>query len=798
MSHHGLIVHRASRVERLAQVLAERLDAERPANPLEPQRIVVAHPGMQRWLFGFLGRRASDSGGHPIAANLEMLLPWQWMLRRLQELEGDDIAHDGVWRQDALRWLILDGLAQLPSSVAGHLADDAQARRRFQLAHQLAGIYTQYLVYRPDWIRAWERAPRDARDWQAALWCEVRKRTSSAHRADRAERLLGSLAASSPDHGSLHVFGTSHVAPDLLAVLRAVAARRDVHLYFPDPCREHWSYLRSRRSLLHLDGDPQALYFEVGHPLLVALGRVAQDFCLVLDELDAIDERDSLDDGEVVRHDGSLLDRVQSSVRCMQPDEVGAAFRETLPAGLVDLDAPARAAALESRLRVLRADASLRVHACHTRLRELEVLKDALLAALAENPRLRHRDIVVMAPDMAAYAPYLPAVFGEPARHVNDPLHVPWHIADIGLAGSHPLIGAFTRLLDLAESRFAVSDVLGLLDVPALARRYGFDEAGRETLEQWLRRARVAWGLDASMKQQAGGAAIEANSWQFGIDRLYAGLVAGNEGDEVQVDGVLPLDGVFGAATTAIGQLDRLLSELRRLRAGFAHVRPLAEWSTWLLERVDALFEVDPRDEAERAAGDALRRRIADLARQSREAGSETAQPWPIVREALLVMLADLPDRQPFLLGGVTFCGLVPQRSIPFKVVCVLGLNEGEFPRSASDAGLNRMAAHPRRGDRDTRNEDRYLFLEALMSARERLHLSYIGTGVHDGKPRNAASPLAELLQFLDEQHAIQTPSTVARPWLVAHPLQPFDARYYERDAGGAPAYDERLYSYDA
>ncbi|HEY6940328.1 MAG TPA: exodeoxyribonuclease V subunit gamma, partial [Dokdonella sp.] len=215
-------------------------------------------------------------------------------------------------------------------------------------------------------------------------------------------------------------------------------------------------------------------------------------------------------------------------------------------------------------------------------------------------------------------------------------------------------------------------------------------------------------------------------------------------------------------------------------------------------ERVDALFDVDPHDDAERAAGDALRRRIADLARQSRDAGSGTPQPWPVVHEALLGMLAELPDRQPFLLGGVTFCGLVPQRSIPFKVVCVLGMNEGEFPRSASDAGLNRMAALPRRGDRDTRSEDRYLFLEALMSARECLHFSYIGTGVHDGKPRNAASPLAELLQFLDEQHAIPAASSIARPWVVAHPLQPFDPRYYERDARGAPAHDECLYSYDA
>ena len=155
----------------------------------------------------------------------------------------------------------------------------------------------------------------------------------------------------------------SHLAPDLLAALHALAARSEVHVYFPDPCREHWSYLRSRRELLRLDGDPQALYFEIGHPLLVALGRVAQDFCLVLDDADATDDRDPLDEGEVVRRDGSLLERLQASIRCMQPDDVGAAFREALPAGLAGLDAPTRDEMLGAHLLRLRADASLRVHA---------------------------------------------------------------------------------------------------------------------------------------------------------------------------------------------------------------------------------------------------------------------------------------------------------------------------------------------------------------------------------------------------------------------------------------------------
>jgi exodeoxyribonuclease V gamma subunit len=270
-----------------------------------------------------------------------------------------------------------------------------------------------------------------------------------------------------------------------------------------------------------------------------------------------------------------------------------------------------------------------------------------------------------------------------------------------------------------------------------------------------------------------------------------------NRPSDLLLDNILPLDGVSGSTVEAIGQLDRLLGELRTIRHAFSAPRPLAAWSQWLLDRIDALFLTDMRDDAENNALDTLRRLAASLGSQASEAGISTPLPWSVVREAIGSALDAVPERQAFLLGGVTFCGLVPQRSIPFRVVCLLGMNEGEFPRPSNDAGLSKILSQPRRGDRDTRSEDRYLFLEAMMSARDVLHISYVGEGVRDGKPRNPAAPLAELLQFLDEQHGIADDEKVDRPWRIHHPLQPFDARYYERDAQGKPQRDQRLFSYD-
>jgi exodeoxyribonuclease V gamma subunit len=787
----GLIVHRGSRTEWLAEELARQLETQRPANPLEAQTVVVAHPGLQRWLLGKLAQRRDPRGGHGIAANYDMILPWQWFERTARRVLGDEALIGGAYRQDLLRWRLLMALPSSKSAELVHyLEGEEPSRRAFQLAEHLAGVFTQYLIYRPDWILDWERsASRPSGDWQAALWREVQRSTRRPHRAQRSSALLDALRRreGTPDDRPLHVFGVSHLPPDVLQALQATSLHVPVHLYFPDPCREYWSDLRSRRFQLAQQGDPDALYYDIGHPLLVALGRVAQDFCITLDECDAIELRDPQDEAEPLDGATSLLAQLQSSIRCLQPGLVGAAVREQLAEGAQAVDL----------LRPLRDDASLRVHACHTRLRELEVLKNSLLRCLADDPTLQHRDIVVMAPDISAYAPYLPAIFGEPAKYRSDPSHIPWHLADVGLARAHPLMSAFARVLDLAESRFAVSEVLDFLDVPAVARRFAIDEAGRNMLERWVRRAHVAWGLDAQMKEEAGAAPADANSWQFGLDRMVAGLIVGNDQGETLLDDVLPLQGVSGSGVEVLGQFDRLLDELRRARNSFAGTRALAAWSDWLLALIDALFAADPRDEAENQALDSLRRLAASLGSQAAEVGMDHALPWSVVREALRGALAAVPERQSFLLGGVTFCGLVPQRSIPFRVVCLLGMNEGEFPRPGGDAGLNRILARPRHGDRDTRNEDRYLFLEALMSARDMLHISYVGEGVRDGKLRNPAGPLAELLQFLDEQHGIADDEAIDRPWRVRHPLQPFDARYYERDDRGRPRHDPRWFSYD-
>jgi exodeoxyribonuclease V gamma subunit len=752
----GIIVHRDSRLEVLAGQLAQALDAESSENVLAPRTLVVAHPGLGRWLLRAFAQRDGLRG---IAANFDLIEPWQWLERAAESALSEPAGAD--WQHERLRWHIHALLPDIDDAhVAAYLTGGQGAARRLQLAERLAGVFAQYLIYRPDWLADWEKG-KDRGDWQAGLWRRLRKRIAQPHRAQRNAQLVAALSAKGDgERLPLHVFGVSHLPADILDALQALSAHREVHLWFPDPCRHYWADLKTPRELLRLQPDGEDLYYDIGHPLLVSLGRMAQDFFIRLDALGLELGGDEGTDGDAP---ATLLGTVQTSIRECDPSKVGA------HASTAD-------------------DASLRVHSCTTRLRELEVLKDALLGALAADPQLQHNEIVVMAPDMGAYAPLLPAVFGEAARYSDDRSNIPWHLADVHLAQTHPLLRAFAKLLDLAESRFAVSEVLDFLGVPAVARRFGLAPEDRAALETPLRRAHVAWGLDAAMKAQAGGAAVEQNSWAFGFDRVFAGLIAGADSDDILLDGILPLAGIDSTLAEALGRLHRLLDTLRGMREGFRQSRTLRDWCDWLAARVDALFRADPRDAAEQNALDALRRAIAEVGAQADAAGAEPL-PWIAMREALRGQLDAVSARQPFLLGGVTFCGLVPQRSIPFKMVCLLGMNEGEFPRQGADSGLNRMLRNPRRGDRDTRREDRYLFLEALMSARARLHLSFIGRSADDGSRTNPAAPLAELLRFLDEQCGLGKDD--ARPWLIEEPLQPFDPKYFREN-------DRGLFSYAA
>ncbi len=777
----GITVFRASRLEALLEPLDHLLSTQAPASPLVPQTVVAAHPGMRQWLAGALARRR---GAGAIVANLDIVLPTGFLDSLARQVLGEAAVSPRGWRREWLRWRIHDVLAAPPdAALAGYLSGPDAALRRFQLADRLARIYIQYMAYRADWLEDWgySRPAFDDAGFHPALWRQLRQALKEPHRGERLAQLGAALRADGVDVGAgdpLHVFGLSHLAPAELQVLQALAVHRPVVFYLPDPCRHFWAGLRDHRTRLRElardpHGDEASAYFlDQDHPLLAAWGRLGQHFMLSMQALDAaVDMRHFRDEREADQAPGCLLERTQESLRRLEP-------------ALMANDDRPRAERLHDR--------SLRVHAAHSRLRELEILRDALLRERAERPGLEPSDIVVMAPDIGAYLPLLPAVFGEPGR-AEGPL--PYHLADVPMARAQPLFAAFRQLLALPNSRLTAPELVDFLGQPAVQRRLGLDEGALDTPTQWLASARAAWGLDPDFRAAMGVSATEEHTFAWAMDRLVAGFIHGSEDLDTVLhlpddSALVPVPGVIGSAAPALGALDHVLQQLALLRADAAAERTASEWSRRLEERLDALFLPDLSDAAAVEAMDQLRGLLRSLASEPGELGLDPALSFPVVKQWLEERLGAVPERQRFLAGGITVCGMVPQRAIPFRVVAVLGLNEGEYPRSDVDAGLDPIGRPGLRrlGDRDVRSDDRYLFLETLMSARDALHLSYVAFDDLDGSARNPAAPLAELMAALPPGDAIDD-ARVAPTWRVDHPLQPFDARYFD---GGDP----RLFSY--
>ena len=455
---------------------------------------------------------------------------------------------------------------------------------------------------------------------------------------------------------------------------------------------------------------------------------------------------------------GSLLRRLQSDL-----------FKR-LPAPLSE----PTAADTRTRLPALRRDdPSLQVHACHTRLRELQVLQDQL-RALFDDPRfdppLQPREVAVLAPDIDPYLPYLDAVFGGRGREDA----IPYALADTSPLAGEPLAEVFVRLLALPVARFGLEETLDLLASPPLAEASGLDAAAFTRLHAWLRAAGARWGLDAAHRARLDAPADDAYTWAFALDRLILGHASGS--DEM-IAGVAPMAELEGSALDALDTLVRLLRVLARHAKLLGEAMTTEAWRERLLGLLDALLPRPPSLPATQRALDRLRQLIDSFAADARRADFDGSIPAEAVRAHFSSALGEADTRAPLLTGGVSIGRMVPMRLLPFRVICLLGMDDGEFPRRDQAAGLNRLTAEigsdqRRVGDRSTRDDDRFLFLQLFAAAQDVFYISYQGADPRDGSEREPSVLVSELLDAVAQQHAPE--ARAGEALVVHHALQPF------------------------
>lgn len=765
-------LYHSNSLEVLAGLLAEQLRQPAPGQSLlAPDLVLIPQVAMRRWL------QASLAAEHGVAANLAFLTPGEFVSRALEaNVEGgaDDLDADTLhWHlYAALRDTRL--LARPPMrALADYLAGD-DPLKAWALAGELGEVFEKYQAWRRDWLLRWE-AGADAQDPQAILWRRVAEGRS--YRARRIHAYLARFGGEGPALPQglpprLFAFATLNISPDVLRVLATQARVGTLHFYMPSPTRTYWGDLQTRGELRGAGLDTDV----ADNPLLQAWGAAGRDFAALLGSYEVVHPSGDFpayaDPEQAASAPPGLLQRLQGDVF----------HRRARPA------APPRA-------QVDRLDPSLQVHACHTRLRELQVLQDQLRALLEDprfDPPLEPRQIAVLAPDIDPYVPYLDAVFG---GHAGEGA-LPYALADTSPLASEPLAEVFLTLLALPVSRFGLHEILDLLASAPIAEAAALDEAALERLREWLHAAGARWGIDAAHRARHQAPADDAYTWRFALDRLLLGHASGEEQD---IDGIAPWPHLEGSALDALDTLLRLLRILERQQLALAEPMPPALARERLLELLAALVPVNPSAPRAQRALERLRGLIDDFARSAERAGFTAPMPPEVVRAHFAAVLAQADTRAPLLTGGISFGRMVPMRLLPFRVICLLGMNDGDFPRRDPAAGLNRLTAElgtqrRRVGDRSTREDDRFLFLQLFAAAQDVFYLSYLGADPRDGSAREPSVLVSELLASAAQAHA--DPQAAASALIVRHPLQPFAATAFGAAEDGAP--EPRRFSYRA
>lgn len=797
----GLIVLHGNRLEDLRDLTLEWLTAH-PLAPLASETLLIQSTGIAQWL-------KIAIASHPatrVAAGLDTELPSRFLWRMYRTVLGRErVPRESPFDKEQLQWRLLrllPGLLADPvyAPLARFLADDSDGRKPFQLAQKLADLFDQYQVYRADWLSHWASGQDvlddftdpvpDEQRWQPALWRAIRTdlgKDAFLSRADIHEQYLAALrqdtlpaAIRNALPPRVVVFGISALPQQWLDALAALGRHTQVIIAVLNPSQYYWGDVVDEKWLLRREHqrvkgkkagigkeirlDREALHL-ASHPLLAQWGRQGRDYIRLLD---ARDETGYWQE----RHTDTLR------VECFTPpaeDTLLAHVQRTM----LELEPPP--ADSSRRWKVAQTDRSIAFHVAHSPQREVEILHDQLLALFEADQTLTPRDIIVMVPDIAEYTPHISAVFG-----MNDKgsTHIPYAIADQGVRRRHPLLVALDTLLALDHERLTASTVFDLLDVPALRARFGINDDELPQLQAWVQGAGVRWGISAQHRNAAFGVpAVAQNTWLAGLKRMLLGYAIGDAGEW---QGIEPYDEVAGLAAASAGKLANLIHTLDTAWQSLQMPATPAVWQARLAALLDDFFSAIDEDDLALLAD--LRRTLADWQAACEESAFSGTLTLAIVREAWLAEVDAKSRSQRYPAASVTFATLMPMRAIPYQVVCLLGLHDGAYPRRQETNDFDLMASHrqqdggrkTRPGDRARRDDDRYLLLEALLSARRQFYISWVGASVRDNSERPASVLVEQLRDYLDRSAMLADENA---PALTAHltthhPLQPFSRAY--------------------
>ena len=709
----------------------------------------MPHRLLGEWLRLELAKRLG------IAAHLRVELPAEFAWSVMREAVPD-LPIESAFEPGTLRWRIFGLLGRWSGDdpIQRYLAD-GDPRKRFELADKLALAYDRCLVFRNGAVER-GRSIGVARPPLGRTRARHRHGDTlgrrGGHVIGRAIEQASGSGGSASRHPKVRLFGIAMLSPSYLELLRRIGAVMDIDLFLLSPSRD-----------LRAPGVPPVDAGDEPNELVAVWGRLGRDMQTLLAE------KLPLEPGRQThaKVSGTCLGEVQRDILS------GRSATE------------ARTPTADSAPRIGQ-DETLQIHVCHSATREVEVLHDRLLGLFDDNQDFQPADVLVLTPDLDAYAPVVEAVFGS-ADKIQ--FNIGRQRARVGTA-----INAFLDLLALAGSRYTASELLAPLRAESVRHRFGLDEGDLARIRNWVGRAGIRWGLDAAHRTADDVAAPAHNNWHHGLRRLL--LAYAIPDDDALIDGIVPcpLDRrgyQSGAGDYArLGSFVRYCDLARELNGWIADAHTPGDWAQRLHAEVLGRFFVrQPYFDAESGREiDAVARLIDGFVSECAVADADVPVPFEVLRDALVSHVGVEARAVPRLADGVTVAGLATGQVFPAKVVCLIGMNDGAFPRRPPPTAfdfIDRLFGDDARqlGDRDARDEDRFAFLEALLAARRCFLVSYTGRDLMEDKPIPPSVVVSELTDYLRQRFP------AADGWETRHPLQPFSRRYFTSE-------DRHLFSY--
>jgi len=718
----------SNRVELLQKQLSTLLLSAPLANVFASETVLVPSQAMQRWL----NIRLAQTQG--VAANIDYPLPanWVWQVAANLEQQDDAAAFDPLAREH-MAWQILALLPQLVAvpeflPLRQYLGNELEGVKAWQLAQKIADVFDRYQFYRPDWIRRWSNVANNALvsneeypSWQPLLWQALVQKQDRPHRVQLIDRFLEQLskpelAPSVAKHIPERVccFALSSVPPLFMDVLEALSRFTNIFLFQHSPSDQYWADLRGKTQIARkrVEAPDEYQLFDTGNDLLASWGRQGQSF------QDLLITRDVLDSAQIESFDqpgtDTLLHSLQQSILDLNDEQ-------------------------EKR----GPDTSVELRVCHSPLRECQVLHDTLLREFERDPTLKPEDVLVVVPEISRYAPYIEAVFRKRENELNP--FIPWNLSDISLADEHPLIQIFFRLLALPSSRFTYSELMSYLEVPEIASRFDLSPDDISLLGALFEECDVRWGIDGKHKREFDLPATEQNTWRAAIARLWSGFAISQA---PLWNDLAPVQNMGGQEGQVLGRFCAFFEALIYWRQSLREGRTGAQWQSVLGNMLIGMFRVT-------GEGDERQQQIREvLAQLNQYAGSQQLS-FDVVASFLQESLGTHAVTSRYFSGGVTFCGMRPMRSLPFRAICILGMQDQAFPRRDMPIAFDAMAQKGRLGDPRKSDEDRYLLLETLLCAREKLYISYVGRSLKDNSECQPSVLLRELLDYIDQRYML-------------------------------------------